>query len=105
LQSQVFSDRLNHPREFENRELLCELVVHPALAARGRILASDLDAANRIAYVEEATHLSALAVHGKWLADRRLHTKTIEHGSEHAVIGDAIDRGCRGGNLLGLCGR
>src|SRR5579864_1563774 len=100
VHSQFFADCFYHLREFENRELLRELVVNSALAARGRILASDLDTANRIAYVEETAHLSALAVHGKRLTDGRLYAKAIKHGAKHVIIVEAIDKRFVEGDLV-----
>ena len=98
---QFFPDCFHHLRQFENRELLRELVVHSALAARGRILAGNLDAANRVSNVEKTTHLSALAVHGEWLANGRLHAEAVEHGAEHVILIEPIDEGFVESNFVG----
>src|SRR6202040_1225180 len=89
--------------QVENRELLRELVVHSALATRGRILACNFDASYRVTDVEEAAHLPALAVHGEWLADGGLHAEPVEHGAEHVVVIEAIDKGFVESDFVGHC--
>ena len=63
-------------RQFQHGELLGELIEDAALARRGRIQAGDLDAAHRVANIEEAARLSALAVHGERMSDRRLRRRS-----------------------------
>ena len=52
-------------RELQHGKLLGELVEDPALARRGGVQARDLDALHRIANIEKAARLSALAVDGQ----------------------------------------
>ena len=86
-----FAGGLHHVREIQHRELLRELVVDAALAARGRILAGNFDATHGVANIQKAARLSALAVHRQRLPDGRLHAKAVEHRAKHIVVVKAID--------------
>src|SRR5205807_524292 len=69
-----------------------KLVVHAAFAPRRGVVAGNLDAANRIANVQEAAGLSALPVHGERLADGSLHAKAVQHRPENIVVVETIDQ-------------
>ena len=58
--------------ELEDGELLGELVEDAELAGLGRAADGQLDAAHRVADVEEAARLAALAVNGEGMVDGRL---------------------------------
>jgi hypothetical protein len=62
LHAHLPGDRLHHLRQFQHRKLLGELIEDPALARLGRMKARQLDAAHRVANIQEAARLSALAI-------------------------------------------
>src|SRR5258708_22002490 len=67
--AKFFRRGFHRARKIENGELLGELVVNPAFALGCRIVTRDLDASDRVPNIEEATRLTALAVHRERLAD------------------------------------
>ena len=54
-------------------------------------MTGNLDAANRIANVEESALLSALAVNRKGMADGCFDAEAIQHRPEHFVVIESID--------------
>src|SRR2546430_14461899 len=79
----LFGGSFHKAREIHDGELLGELVVDAAFASRSWIVAGDLDAANRVANVQEAAGLSAFAVNSERLADGRLYTEAGQHRAEN----------------------
>src|SRR3954447_11539047 len=68
--------------ELGDRELLGELVEDAEVAEVGRVLGGELDAAQRVADVEEAAGLASLPVDGQRMADDGLHAEAVEDGAE-----------------------
>ena len=68
LQAKFLAALLHHLRQLQHIELLRELVEHPEFTALGRVQAGDLDAANRVANVEEAARLATFAVYRQRIA-------------------------------------
>ena len=66
------------------------------------LLGRQLDALQRVADVEEAAGLAALAVDGQRVADHRLHAEAVEHGAEGLVVVEAGDQALVAGGLVGL---
>src|SRR5205807_6245060 len=83
---------LHQMRQVQDGKLLRELIIDAALASGRRIVAGDLDATHRVANVQEAARLSALAVNGQRLSDGRLNTKAIQDGAKDIIIVEAIDQ-------------
>ena len=75
--------------ELEDGELLGELVVDPQLAGIGRVGDRQRDALDRVADVEVAARLAALAVDGQRVADDGLHAEAVERGPEDLVVVEA----------------
>ena len=95
-----FDDQLG---ELAHAVRLGDLVEHrDLLAALGRVLQGDLDAAHGVADVDERPGLAAGAVHGQRVADRRLHEEAVEHGAVVAVVVEAVDEALVEGRLGGL---
>src|SRR5438270_13627316 len=68
-----------------DRELLGELVEDPVLACGRRVLEREPDAGDRVADVEKAARLPALAVYRQRQAKRRLNAEAIQHGPPDRV--------------------
>ena len=82
-------------RQLQHRELLGELVEHAEFAGLGRMQAGDLDAAHRIANIQKAARLAALAVDRERMPDRRLHAEAVQHRAEDFVVIEAVDQRLR----------
>src|SRR5579885_3139768 len=91
VQAQFFARGFHQLGQFEHGELFRELVVHLAFAARGRIVACNLDAADGIAKVQKSARLAPFAVNGQGLSDGSLHAEAVEHRSEDVVVVEAVD--------------
>src|SRR6266852_5938673 len=63
--------------QIQDRKLLCELVVDPAFVPGSRVVAREFDASHRVANIEEAARLPALAVNGKRLSNGGLNAEAI----------------------------
>jgi hypothetical protein len=70
-------------------ELLGELIEHTQLAARCRIEDRKFDTRQRIANIEEAARLPALAVHRQRQPDDCLHQEPIERRTENPIVIEA----------------
>ena len=82
---------------------LGRLVEHrDALAGRRRVVDRDLDAAHRVADVDERPRLAARAVHRQGVADGGLHQEAVEHRAVVAVVVEAVDEPLVEGRLVGL---
>src|ERR671914_2930272 len=88
--------------ELEHGELLRELVEHAELAALRRVAHGQLDALERVADVEEAARLPALAVDGERVPDHGLHAEAVERGAEDLVVVEARAQALVERGLLGL---
>ena len=88
--------------ELGDRELLGELVEDAELAEVGRVGDRELDALERVADVEEAAGLAALAVDGQRVADHGLDAEAVEDGAEVLVVVEPGDQPLVGGGLVGL---
>src|ERR1700733_8680323 len=69
---QISGRRLYDLSNFQNRELLGELIEHPAVPPCRGIQACDFDATHRVADIQKSARLAALAAFGKVLAGHRL---------------------------------
>ena len=58
---------------------------------RRRVQAGNLDAANRVANIEKAARLPALAIHRERMADGRLHAEAVQHRAENFVVIETVD--------------
>src|ERR1700733_255495 len=87
LEAHVLAGGLHFVREIENGDLIED----SEFAGRGRMRTGDLDTADRVANVEEAARLPALAVHGKGMAHRRLRAESVQHRAENFVVVEAVD--------------
>ena len=85
-----------------DREHLGELVEDAVLAFTRRVLERDLDAAHRVANVEERARLAAAAVDGQRMAERRLHAEAVQHRAEDVVVVVAVGQRRRERGLLGV---
>src|SRR5207245_9718819 len=56
------------------------------------MVTGDFDAAHRVANVQEAARLPALAVHGQRLPNDRLHAEAVQHCSENIVVVETVDQ-------------
>src|SRR6185437_10552267 len=88
-------------RQFEDAELLGELVVHAHFAARGGVEDAELDAAQGIADIQEPAGLPPFAVDGKRIAANCLHTEAVQGRAEDFVVVETcrqiwIERGLLG---------
>src|ERR1700728_1900079 len=88
-------------RQLQNRELFGELVEDAELASIGWMMAGNLDAADGVANVEEATRLSALAVDGDRMAGGSFDAKAVQSGAEDFVIVEAVDQAFIQGGFVG----
>src|ERR1700689_2930243 len=75
--AQISGRRLYNLSNFQNRELLRELIEHPALPPCSGIQTCDLDAAYRVADIQKSARLPALAVYGKGLPSHGLNAETV----------------------------
>ena len=67
-----------------------------------RVRDGELDALERVADVEEAAGLAALAVDGQRVADDGLDAEAVEHRAEHLVVVEAGEEALVPLGLLGL---
>src|SRR3984957_8222682 len=86
LQAHFLAGGLHFVREIENGELFGELIEDSEFAGRRWMRTGDLDTADRVANVEEAAGLPALAVYGKGMAHRRLRAESVPHRAENFVV-------------------
>jgi hypothetical protein len=93
------ADELGQVRD---RELLGELVENPELAELTGIRHGELDALERVADVEEAAGLPALAVDGEGVVDHRLDAEPVEHRAEVLVVVEPGHQALVGDRLVGL---
>src|SRR5579864_885024 len=100
-QAEFFAGGHNHYRKVADAELLRELVVDAAFSASGRIFAGNFDAADRVANIEEAPRLAALAVNCERLPDRCLNTESVQDRAEDVVIVETIDERLIHGGFVG----
>ena len=56
------------------------------------MLTGNLNTAHRIPNIQEPARLSALAVHGQGMANRRLHTEPIEDSAKDFIVIEAVDQ-------------
>ena len=73
----------------QDGECFGELVEHPIFARLGGIHNRQLDAAQSIADIQEAAALASLSIHRQRNAGGRLHTESVDGGSENVVIVEA----------------
>ena len=77
FQAHLFAGSLNLVGEVEHGKLLGELIEHAEFARRSRVRAGDLNAANRVANVEEAPSLATLSIYRERMSHRSLRAETI----------------------------
>ena len=92
FETEVGRGALNEAGELEDRELLGELVVDPALARIGRVQAGQLDAADGIADVDVAARLAALPVHRQRMLHGRFDAEPVQDRAEHLVVVEPVDQ-------------
>src|SRR5579883_2797417 len=76
-------DRLG---QLQHGELLGELVEHPELAGRGRILGGEIDTLQRVSDIEVSARLPAPPVNRQWLIDDSLDAETVKRRTEALVV-------------------
>src|ERR1700730_1537504 len=89
----IFPGFLYFQGDFQNRELLGELVVYTTFSPGCRMKAGEFNAADGIPNIQKSSSLAALSIHGQRLADGRLYAKTIQNGAKHLVVIQTIDQG------------
>src|ERR1035438_2235720 len=82
----AIANLLHQVGQVEHAELLGELVEYPVFALCRWALDGDLNAPQRVANVQKASGLPALAIDGKRASQRRLHTIAIQHRTPNAVV-------------------
>src|ERR1700722_76166 len=93
VQTDFRSGFLNDLRKFQNRKSLRKLVVTPALPGRSGIQTRELQATDRIADVQEAALLAALAVPRQRMTNYRLDAEAVQHRAENLVVIKTVDQG------------
>ena len=87
--AEVLAGLLHPLGQLEHAELLGELVVDAQLAGVGRVGGGQRDALDRVADVEVAACLAALAVDRQRIADDGLDAEPVEGGPEDLVVVEA----------------
>src|SRR5579859_3902223 len=88
-------------RQFEDGELLRELVEDAELSSGRGIEASQLNTTNGVSDVEEAASLAAFAVDRDGMFDGGLHAEAVEGSAKDLVVVEAVDEGFVNGSFIG----
>src|SRR4051794_35131769 len=86
VEADLPSGLLDQLREFEDGELLGELVEDAELSGGGRVERRELHAAKRVDDVEEPPRLPSGPIDRQRMSDHRLEAEAVERRSEDLVV-------------------